>query len=175
MSVNCGHRWACCSSPTWYKYGEAWWNDIDKGNQRTWRKTCPSATTNPTWTDLGVNSTVRSQHLTVWAMAQSSSALSVLVVPGLIWKEWLDQWSATGVPLHGIVWRRFLLETVFKYKHVDCIKFIMCHIKLNQKYLFAPICVFHVYVVGYEVYHHPPFLQIDLRSTGCKCKLTNFN
>jgi hypothetical protein len=33
------------------------WNDIDKKNQRTWRKTNPSATlstTNSTWTDLGL-------------------------------------------------------------------------------------------------------------------------
>jgi hypothetical protein len=37
-----------------YEIGEPWWNDIDRGNQRTRRKTRPSATlsaTNPTWTD----------------------------------------------------------------------------------------------------------------------------
>jgi hypothetical protein len=33
---------------------------------------------------------------------------------------------------------------------------------LNLKYLFAPICAFHKYAVGYEVYHHPPFLLIGL-------------
>jgi hypothetical protein len=27
-----------------------------------------------------------------------------------------------------------------------------------------------MYVVGYEVYHHPPFLLIALHSTGCNCK-----
>jgi membrane-bound lytic murein transglycosylase MltF len=35
------------------------WNDIDRGKQKDYeKKTCPSAalsTTNPTWTDLGVN------------------------------------------------------------------------------------------------------------------------
>jgi hypothetical protein len=44
-----------------------------------------------------------------------------------------------------------------------------------MKYLFAPICAFHMYAVGYEVYHHPPCLQIGLHSTGHKCKEINFN
>jgi hypothetical protein len=41
-----------------HEYGESWWNDIDRGNQISPRKTCPSATsstTNHIWTDLGAN------------------------------------------------------------------------------------------------------------------------
>jgi hypothetical protein len=37
---------------------EQWWNDIDRENRRTRRKTYPSATlstTNPTWLDPGAN------------------------------------------------------------------------------------------------------------------------
>jgi hypothetical protein len=29
---------------------------------------------------------------------------------------------------------------------------------LNLKYLFALICAFYMYAVGYEVYQHPPLL-----------------
>jgi hypothetical protein len=29
--------------------------------------------------------------------------------------------------------------------------------------------------IGYEVYHHPPCVQIGLHNIGCKCKLINFN
>jgi hypothetical protein len=32
-----------------------------------------------------------------------------------------------------------------------------------------------MYAVGYEVYHHPPYLLTGLHSIGCKCKLINFN
>jgi hypothetical protein len=32
-----------------------------------------------------------------------------------------------------------------------------------------------MYAVGYEVYHHPPYLLIGLHGTGCKCKLINLN
>jgi hypothetical protein len=41
-----------------YEHGDPWWNDIDRGNRRTQRKICPSATlstTDPTWIDMGVN------------------------------------------------------------------------------------------------------------------------
>jgi hypothetical protein len=43
-------------SQTIYEYGEPRWNDIDSGNRRAQRKTCPLvtlSTTNPTWTDPG--------------------------------------------------------------------------------------------------------------------------
>jgi hypothetical protein len=45
-------------------YGEPWWDDIDRENRRTRRKTCPTAslsTTNPTWTDPGMNLCLRSE------------------------------------------------------------------------------------------------------------------
>jgi hypothetical protein len=41
-----------------YEYGEQRWNDIDKGNRRTRRESCPSATlsiTNTIRTDPGSN------------------------------------------------------------------------------------------------------------------------
>jgi hypothetical protein len=41
---------------------------------------------------------------------------------------------------------------------------------LSLKYLFALICAFHMYAVGYEVYHHPKFLLIGLQSIGCRYK-----
>jgi hypothetical protein len=44
--------------PRWYEFGERRWNDTDRGNRRTRRKTCPSATlstTNTTWIDPGAN------------------------------------------------------------------------------------------------------------------------
>jgi hypothetical protein len=44
-----------------------------------------------------------------------------------------------------------------------------------MKYLFAPICAFHVIAVGYEVYHHPPFLLTGPQSIGYKCELFHFN
>jgi hypothetical protein len=43
----------------WYEYGEPQWNDIDRENRRTQRKTCPSATLparSPRWSNLGANS-----------------------------------------------------------------------------------------------------------------------
>jgi hypothetical protein len=73
----------------------------------------------------------------------------------------------SGVP-------QILLETVFKYHHIYCVKFIVILIK-NLKYLFVPICALHMYAVGHEVYHNPPFLLIGLHSIGCKCKLINFS
>jgi hypothetical protein len=41
---------------------------------------------------------------------------------------------------------------------------------LNLINLFALICAFYVYAVGYEVYHHPHFLLIALISIGYRCK-----
>jgi hypothetical protein len=32
-----------------------------------------------------------------------------------------------------------------------------------------------MYAVGYKVYHHPPVLLMGIHSTGCKCKLINYN
>jgi hypothetical protein len=44
-----------------------------------------------------------------------------------------------------------------------------------MKYLFAPICAFHMYTVGCEVYYHPSLLLIGLHTIVCKCTLINFN
>jgi hypothetical protein len=64
-SLNCRHWRKYCSSPRWYEFGERWWNDIDRGNRRTRRKTFPSATlstTNPTWIDPGANTGLRGER-----------------------------------------------------------------------------------------------------------------
>jgi hypothetical protein len=39
----------------------------------------------------------------------------------------------------------------------------------------APICAFHMYAVGYEVCHYPPFLLTGLHGIGYKCMLMCFN
>jgi hypothetical protein len=58
MSLNCGHQHAYCSSSRWCMSTENHgWMILTGENQRTRRKTCPSATlstTNPTWTDPGL-------------------------------------------------------------------------------------------------------------------------
>jgi hypothetical protein len=49
-----------------YESGEPWLNDIDGGNWRTLRKTCPRATlstTNLTWTDPGANTCLCGERL----------------------------------------------------------------------------------------------------------------
>jgi hypothetical protein len=51
--------------PRWYEFGERRWNDIDRENRRTRRKTCPSATlstTNPTWIEPGANPGLRGER-----------------------------------------------------------------------------------------------------------------
>jgi hypothetical protein len=35
--------------------------------------------------------------------------------------------------------------------------------------------VSYMYTVGYEVYHHPPFLLLSLHNIVCKRKLVDFN
>jgi hypothetical protein len=87
VSVNCGHQWAYCSSAG-DVYGEPRWNDIDKWNWRTQRKTFHSATlsiTNPTLTNLGVNLVlpVRSWQPTAWVMTWLNATLFTL--PKTLW------------------------------------------------------------------------------------------
>jgi hypothetical protein len=60
VSLNCGHQRAYCSSSScWPNMNmEPRCNDTDRGNRRTRRKPCSSATlstTNPTWIDLDGN------------------------------------------------------------------------------------------------------------------------
>jgi hypothetical protein len=73
MSLNCGHKWAYCSSPRWYMSMESQ-SEIKRENWRTRRETCPSnalPSANPhgltqtqTWAYAG-----RGRWLTAWAMA----------------------------------------------------------------------------------------------------------
>jgi hypothetical protein len=44
-----------------YEHGDPWWNDIDRGNRRHWRETCPSATQ----TDPGKNPGLHGETLTM--------------------------------------------------------------------------------------------------------------
>jgi hypothetical protein len=63
--LKCGHKRSYYSSPDEYMSIEPWWNDIDRGNWRTRRKTCPNATlssTDLTWTDPGANPGLRSEN-----------------------------------------------------------------------------------------------------------------
>jgi hypothetical protein len=64
---------------------KARWNDIDRRNQKTQSKSCPSATlstTNSTWTDLDANPSLRGEkrainrlsRCTDWKQKQSSPA-----------------------------------------------------------------------------------------------------
>jgi hypothetical protein len=58
------------------------WNDTDRGNQRTRRKTCPSATLstiNSTRTDLGANA---DPHGKKPAPTRLSYSMVVLTIPG---------------------------------------------------------------------------------------------
>jgi hypothetical protein len=41
LSLNCGHRRTCCSSPRWYEHGEPRWKDIDRGIQKNSEKCLP--------------------------------------------------------------------------------------------------------------------------------------
>jgi hypothetical protein len=53
MSLNCGHQGAyCLSSPVIYEHGQPWWNDTDRENRRTRRKT---------WADPGPDPGLRGE------------------------------------------------------------------------------------------------------------------
>jgi hypothetical protein len=54
-SLNYGHQLLFMLQVI-YVYGEPWWNDTDRENRWTRRKTCDTLSiTNPTWTDPGAN------------------------------------------------------------------------------------------------------------------------
>jgi hypothetical protein len=55
MSLNSGHQQACSSSRWYMSIGEPRWNDTDRGNRRTRRKSCFKTTANPRCTDPGTN------------------------------------------------------------------------------------------------------------------------
>jgi hypothetical protein len=57
------------------------WNDIDRENRRSRRRTCPSAAlsaTNPTWTDLGANLGLRGEKPATNRLS-CGKALSLLI------------------------------------------------------------------------------------------------
>jgi hypothetical protein len=65
-----------------YEYREPKWNDIDRKNQRTRRKTCPSATlstTNPTWSDLATNPGLRGERLVTNCMSNGTALNYTLI------------------------------------------------------------------------------------------------
>jgi hypothetical protein len=82
----------------------------------------------------------------------------------------------SGVPIHGIRYaancykKQYLNTATFTALNL----FYVILIK-NLKYLFASICAFQTYTVGYEVYHHPPCLLTSIHSAGRECKLILLN
>jgi hypothetical protein len=53
-----GHWMAYCTCPGWLWWRRIWWNEDWQGKPKYSEKTCPSATlatTNPTWSDPGLN------------------------------------------------------------------------------------------------------------------------
>jgi hypothetical protein len=101
VSLNCSHQgpvvhppddiWMCRVMVEWYRW-EDW---------RTQRKTCPSATlstTNPTWTEPGANSGLRSDRLATNHLNQGTAILWTVVM--LFWQltsEFLTQLSDLSV------------------------------------------------------------------------------
>jgi hypothetical protein len=64
--LNYGHQ-SCCSSPTWYEYGESWWSDIDRAklkNSETNLSQCHFIhhDSNVAWTEPGANPCFRSER-----------------------------------------------------------------------------------------------------------------
>jgi hypothetical protein len=87
VSLNCGYQRIRCSSPRWYVSMESHGGMILTGEIEELRETCPiatSSTTNPTWTDLGVNPGLHSyrpatNHLS-HGMAWSSINVTTLLL-----------------------------------------------------------------------------------------------
>jgi hypothetical protein len=66
--------------------------------------------------------------------------------------------EATGVPLHGTKYAAQLCYKLYlNIGFTALIYYKFVNKLLHLKYLSAPICAFHMYSVGYEVYHHPHF------------------
>jgi hypothetical protein len=58
LCLNCGHQWACCIFARWYMNMDGHCLMILMGQPKNLKKNMPSfilATTNPAWTDMGVN------------------------------------------------------------------------------------------------------------------------
>jgi hypothetical protein len=79
LFLNCGHQWACCLSPgSIYMSMESYSGMILTGEDRkTRRKLCPSAalsTTNPTWTDLGMNPGIHCDRLATNCLSHGAAS-----------------------------------------------------------------------------------------------------
>jgi hypothetical protein len=64
-----------------YENGVPQWNNIDGGNRRTRRKTCPSTTSsnaNPTWTDPGANPGFHVKRLAIKHLSHGTAQSSML-------------------------------------------------------------------------------------------------
>jgi hypothetical protein len=74
-----------------YECGEPRWNDIDRGNRRTQRKSCPSSnfsTINPTWTDPVANPGLRSERPATNRLSHVIAQTNVLTKYWETWYYW---------------------------------------------------------------------------------------
>jgi hypothetical protein len=62
--------------PRWHEYGDTRWNDTDREKQITGRKTYPSATVNPAWTDPGANPCLRGKRPVTNRLNQRTAKLT---------------------------------------------------------------------------------------------------
>jgi hypothetical protein len=120
LSLNCGHKWACRSSPIWYMMSmESLWNDtviLTEGNQRTCRKTCLSATlstTISTWTDPGVHGErLVNNHLRHGCLSSY-----------FVYIPWLELWLLSDIGTSCIIWVQSMFylrrETNFKLWNIN--------------------------------------------------------
>jgi hypothetical protein len=60
MSLNCGHQRVYCPGDIWIWRATVEW--YLQGNQRTRRRTCPSATLSTTWTDPVASADLRAER-----------------------------------------------------------------------------------------------------------------
>jgi hypothetical protein len=90
--------------PRRYEFGERRWNDIDRENLRTRRKTCSSATlstTNPTWIDPDANPGLRSETPATNDLSHGTTQVKVLQI----------EYTATGLN-----WL-YLTVSVLRFSH----------------------------------------------------------
>jgi hypothetical protein len=69
-----------------YEFGELRWNDIDRGSQRTQRKTCPSATLstiNPIWIDPSANPGLRGERPVTNGLSHGTALARIELGPKL--------------------------------------------------------------------------------------------
>jgi hypothetical protein len=112
-----GHCWPILPAPDdrWWLWS-SWWNEDWQGKLKYLEKTCPSATlstTNPTWPDL---TTVGSQQLTTWAMAQPQW-----------WLLWAKAFNAT-VSTAQVIYHRWhnVIHRSVPTKLVQVVRLLTC-------------------------------------------------